>query len=325
MQRKQKYQQSWNLLFGNKGIVFSLDAVIAITIVLILLVYSSYYLSTSSKESVSQLQITRVGTDAIAMMDLDGLLDLAVTNYPELGSGRLDDVILNYSKYLPPSYDMKIYITDTMESITNKTENDKIKNGLGPEGYAACPQNLVNSNDLVNYYCVVNSSSTPPGGGDPIGGWVMFDTRYIERAGEYFVQVNVSVNNADPLSRLWVTLHDNNTPQIIINYTVLNLGLYYNATNATFVTNFTMKFNQGVHRINFTADLDGRYTIFWYRVMGTEAYMGSTSKTAPTDRFVGAGNRYFVNTFKPPLKSGETKKIDNILDIHGVRHLIWIK
>ena len=52
------------------GVVFSLDAAIAVTVLIIVLINSAYYLSTSSRESLSQLQPVRLGSDILRFLSI---------------------------------------------------------------------------------------------------------------------------------------------------------------------------------------------------------------------------------------------------------------
>ncbi len=63
-----------NFQFGNKGVIFLLDIVIALFIVLIILSISSFYLSRSEESPITKLQASRIANDIFAVLDYNGLL-----------------------------------------------------------------------------------------------------------------------------------------------------------------------------------------------------------------------------------------------------------
>jgi len=52
-----------------KGMVFALDAAIAATILILIVINSFYYFSTSSRESFSQIQLLKIGADIITVFE----------------------------------------------------------------------------------------------------------------------------------------------------------------------------------------------------------------------------------------------------------------
>ena len=101
-----------------KGIIFSLDATIAVTVIIILLINSAYYFSTSSKESLSQLQPVRIGSDIIALFDYTDVIDQVVYNDTiEITPSFLSNDDLNLPRYLPANYVMEISISDLAETV----------------------------------------------------------------------------------------------------------------------------------------------------------------------------------------------------------------
>src|SRR3989344_5482781 len=97
-----------------KGIIFALDASLAVSVVIIILINSSYYFSTSSKESLSQLQPVRIGSDIIAILDFQGNFDYALDPLQNLETNgdTIPQSALNVSSYLPKNYAMYYTITD---------------------------------------------------------------------------------------------------------------------------------------------------------------------------------------------------------------------
>ena len=91
-------RQLWNLRFGNKAFIFSLDVVIAIFVVMSLLVVSTFYVTKAGGESVSKLQTIRLGYDMLALLDYDNSLDT-------LSAGVIETEL---NRILPINYHIKI-------------------------------------------------------------------------------------------------------------------------------------------------------------------------------------------------------------------------
>ena len=62
-------KSSWNFRFGNKGFIFLLDAVIAISLVIVILTASLFFASRAEESSISKLQASRVAHDIFAILD----------------------------------------------------------------------------------------------------------------------------------------------------------------------------------------------------------------------------------------------------------------
>src|SRR3989344_6563637 len=99
-----------------KGIIFALDAALAVSVVIIILINSSYYFSTSSKESLSQLQPVRIGSDIMAILDFQCNFDYTINNDLESHGDIIPVDNLNVSAYLPKNYAMRYAITDMKET-----------------------------------------------------------------------------------------------------------------------------------------------------------------------------------------------------------------
>lgn len=109
-------------LTQKRGLIFSLDAAIAVSVVVIILITSAYYISTASRESVSQIQLLRMGSDLLLIFERTGALDQIVNNdiqNPPSESAVVDTSIINISKYLPPNYNATIEISDLRETVIN--------------------------------------------------------------------------------------------------------------------------------------------------------------------------------------------------------------
>ena len=104
--------QSWNLKLGNKGFIFTLDMIIAMTFTIIVLVLANYYVRTG-EDVFPQIQIEQTGSDISALLDHSGVLDGLV----EL------DIESSLANLLPINYDMHINIT-TKNGIRLDIGND---------------------------------------------------------------------------------------------------------------------------------------------------------------------------------------------------------
>ena len=91
-------KQSWNLHFGNKAFIFSLDIIIAIIVVMSLLMVSTFYVTKAGGESVSKLETIRIGSDVLALLDYNGTLN-------SLSVGNIE---VELNRILPINYHMRI-------------------------------------------------------------------------------------------------------------------------------------------------------------------------------------------------------------------------
>jgi len=101
-----------------KGIIFALDGAIAVTIVLIMLINTTYYFTTTSQESLSQTQVLKRGHDVMAMFDefneLDNAFKAVVDGATEIEKEAPNG--LNVTKYLPKGYNMTVYLKDVVKN-----------------------------------------------------------------------------------------------------------------------------------------------------------------------------------------------------------------
>ena len=67
--------QSWKLKFGNKAIILSLDAFLAVLILMIMITASSLYLITSEKDKLTKLELVRAGSDIITILEYQDLFN----------------------------------------------------------------------------------------------------------------------------------------------------------------------------------------------------------------------------------------------------------
>ena len=90
----------WSLSSGNKGFVFSFDIMMAVLIVMLILAAATFYATKATEDSLSNLQMTRTGSDILAVMDYDGVLKTLSTSSIEESLNEL----------LPTNYNMRIEI-----------------------------------------------------------------------------------------------------------------------------------------------------------------------------------------------------------------------
>lgn len=91
-------KQLWNLRFGNKAFIFSLDIIMAIVVVMSLLMVATFYVTKAGGESVSKLQTIRIGADVLALLDYGGTLNT-------LSVGNIE---VELNRILPINYHMRI-------------------------------------------------------------------------------------------------------------------------------------------------------------------------------------------------------------------------
>lgn len=247
-----------------KGMVFALDAAVAATILILIIMNSFYYFSTSSRESFSQIQLLKIGADIITVFEREGYIEQVIRNDDLITQNETRDITeaeLPINTSIPPNYQLVVQVSDLKESLVD--------------------QELVNNRDRINV-------STLP----------------LENAGSYLLQVNISsVSGSAPDFFTQV----NAGPFQTIN-DIQTGGIY------TFNKSFT--FIEGINWVTMWKR-GGSVKVAWFRVLGSEAYAGSTNETAvaPKDRFVGTGER-FITAYHPTFDKWTT---------HWVRFKVWLK
>lgn len=91
--------------YGNKGVIFTLDALVALIVFLIAFVVSTYYVSQASENKLAQIQMATYASDLLAVMDNNGTLQTLNSTLIENQKNEL----------LPAAYDMRI-ILETSDS-----------------------------------------------------------------------------------------------------------------------------------------------------------------------------------------------------------------
>jgi len=246
-----------------RGLIFSLDAAIAVTVVVIILITSAYYLSTASKESTSQVQLIRMGNDLLHILEFTGALDNAVK--ADIGSppysaaasptATISTSLVNVSQYLPASYKALIEISDIKESLISDTTITNCSSLPAPNPISCC--SLLGCNGSFNV-------STLP----------------LNRAGNYHLLVHT---RAPP---------SNITPFISGikgNVSVVLSILDYNRFASTYPVPFSLGINSDL-RLNVSYGVAD-----WFKILGENAYSANTSIKIPNNlTFMGTGERLFA-------------------------------
>ena len=237
-----------------RGIVFSLDAAIAITVVLILLINTAYYFSTASRESISQLQLIRTGSDIINIMDMSGDLRKTVINdygrSPSMNPA-ISESEVNVSRYLPENYEMRVEIFDMGETA-------------------------VNSNSAFD--CVDGCLCTLRG----CNGTFWVNTPSLEKSTNYPLRLNVTAySNGSILLSIFNDFHISD-----------KIPGPYDPFSGMFLSSPTgLHFDGGVNKLYFKVT---NATVHWFTLLGAKEYAGQTQKPLPkmvNETFVGAGEK----------------------------------
>ena len=96
-----------------KGIIFTIDSIIAITLVTVILISSTSYYVNSQGDLLPSIQLVRTGNDILNLLDITGSFD--DMDFDEL---KNDIYIL-----LPATYDMKLNIT-LNNGFSNETDSE---------------------------------------------------------------------------------------------------------------------------------------------------------------------------------------------------------
>lgn len=242
-----------------KGLIFTLDAAIAVTVLVIILVNSSYYFSTSSKESISQLQLVKLGSDIITLMGYTGELQAVVfedLKRPAGLNGTISNTTLNYTKYLPPNYNMRIEISDLKESLVNSSTAFNLSG-------AVCD----------NWGCSAGTS----------GGTFSVNSFWVDTADTYIFLMNLTnlsfTSGGEGSFFVKEPVTGNQLP-IYPAIPAIQNGMYNLFT--------TMNFQRGINQLEFTS---ANMKLHWFKVLGVKAYYGSTHEAPPNATFVGTGER----------------------------------
>lgn len=149
-----------------RGLIFALDAAVAATILVVVILNSFYYFSTSSTESLSQIQLVKIGGDIINAFEVDGTLESVVINIasePQAETTEISQNVLPLNKTLPPNYEMWVQILDV-----RKEELEEI-DGPG-SGYKDAEINIAEGG---SYYVQIGVDKTE--GNPKVEAWVNDD------------------------------------------------------------------------------------------------------------------------------------------------------
>lgn len=105
-------QQSYNSLYGDKKLkkkafVFTLDAAMAVIVVVTLLLVAHYYVNRTNTESLSKIGMVRTGSDILTVLDNDGTLSTLDEN----------SIATEMNNLLPVNYNMRIMLYCTNQTL----------------------------------------------------------------------------------------------------------------------------------------------------------------------------------------------------------------
>jgi hypothetical protein len=280
--------------YKKKGLIFALDAALAVTIVVIMVINSTYYFSVASKSSISHLQLVKVGGDVITVLDYTGELDAVIFNNSKgiaENSFNITEDMLNVSRLLPPNYAMWISISDLKESVFDDA-------GLGWNDGDGCYDSQLAGLMDGNEFTIL--------------------TEPIERDMVAMLQVNITSRSEKGGGTGGERRFNAFTPGSPLKTVTITPdgGVYVFGP---------FSFTKGVNTVTMFRE-DKEICFHWLRVVGTEAYAGSTNETIwyrnlfPKDRFVGAGERMFIAGNQDVIAQNST-----VEGLHLVRYRIWLR
>lgn len=240
---------------SKKGIIFALDGAIAISVVLIMLINTTYYFTTTSQESLSQSQVIKRGYDVVAMYDEAGRLDRAFRNVDYLDNYISEEGVdgLLVSDYLPEGYNMTILLHDAAKT--------QCLRGVGCE----IPQAGFPYTEKIEIKPLVNG-------------------------GALYVQANVdaiSFTSGNPS----LSLIHNAVPYPMTS--VCDEGETCTYTTKERVPDFPKGVLD--EKIRVGSDNTGDvFTVNWVKILDDPAYTLGTLREVPTDQFIGGGSRWFA-------------------------------
>ena len=240
-----------------KGIIFALDGAIAISVVLIMLINTTYYFTTTSQESLSQSQVIKRGYDVIALFEEAGRFDYALrsidtdANFVDNADDyATDGAQLIASHYLPNGYNMSIELYDAVK--TECFSSCHIPNG--PDKYTG----PITQEELIN-------------------------------GGDVYVQVNATlVSDTSGNPSLSVIFNPNFYPMTAI----CDEGETCIYTTKIPIPDFPI--GQSSTQIRVNTDNNDEFDVHWIRILDDPAYMLSSERTIPRGQFIGSGERWYA-------------------------------
>lgn len=296
-----------------RGIIFALDAALAVTVVIIILINSSYYFSTSSKESLSQLQPVRIGSDVIALLDFGGNIQYAIQQDSD-ADPTIPSKNLNVTDYLPQNYAMRFGITDMKETPINKKYCKDSLVFCQTHSAVDCPSDntgcILDKDEWIEVSPAVTSDGTNY-------------AQDIKNRGEHFISIGIDKTSAGSKGSLALEINVNgNITPVIVTFDPERSGItiVYLWGIATLFPYFEPGSISNFNKITLTnreETLDPK--IKWIRVVGDESYMrfafSDPSLTSlPIDKFVGSGERFVV----------ATDEYNDFDSYHLVRYWVWL-
>jgi hypothetical protein len=238
-----------------KGIIFALDGAIAISVVLIMLINTTYYFTTTSQESLSQSQVIKRGYDVIAMYDEAGRLDSAFRDVESIHNYISEDGVngLLVSDYLPNGYNMTILLHDAAKTP-----------------------------------CFGNCD-IPMGPSEPYTQRI--GLKPLTNGGDLYLQANVITNGLTSVEPLLLVMHNG----IYYPMTsVCNVGEKCTYTTKERVKDLQTSPNTELIRIASNNQQEDTFTVNWVKALDDPADTLNTSRDVPTNQFIGGGSRWFA-------------------------------
>ncbi len=293
-----------------KGIIFALDAALAVAVVIIILINSSYYFSTSSKESLSQLQPVRIGSDVMALLDFGGNFDHAFATNSEDHFDTIPQPNLNVSSYVPKNYAMRYAISDMKRTLTTTDNCPASGGGLGAGG---------NCETHTSVTCDATGCTLPQNAWLRIKPVTKQDVTTwradIRNPGKHFIAFDTTRTSSDLSVILDV---DGISTTLVVSFDA-DTGIFIWGSDQI-VPSFEAGNPPSSNWIKITNLESQTLTVNWVRVIGDESYMrGAYSEPGitalPIDRFIGTGER-FITILEP---DGDFE------GYHLARYWIWLK
>lgn len=285
-----------------KGLIFALDAALAVTVVVIMVINSSYYFSVASKSSLSHLQLLKTGESIVTLLDYTGDLANVVLNDtqnpPASNSMDITPDLLNISAYLPPNYEMWISISDLKETslVAYKSFFPLI-----------APAICFDAANAPTFFAVQGLTFQ-----QDTTALLQFNITLLSGTASFDVNVCKGC-----------TLATYGTSQKqTVSMKAEKSGVYTTPSPFSFQKGSS---NVVVFKNTDTATL-AQMCVYWFRALGAEEYARSTNETMyltntfPHDRFITSGERIFsVRKMSP--QNGESP----FQGAHISRYRIWLK
>ncbi len=130
---------------NKKGFVLTIDATIALILVIIILVLAGYYINKANEPSLSKLQLKKRGSDILTQLNYQKVLDTADKN-------KIND---NLTNTLPVNLDMRLQLnfTGQRQNVTVGVDLRSIGNiGSGRQIFVLADDKKVRDYYIARYW-----------------------------------------------------------------------------------------------------------------------------------------------------------------------------